>query len=39
MSLQATSLETKGGGLEVEVVDSPLEAVAVPEEKAQTTEL
>lgn len=39
MSLQAISLETKGGGLEVEVVDSPLEAVAVPEEKAQTTEL
>lgn len=33
------SLEAKSDGLEVEVVDSPLEVAAVPEEKTQTAAL
>ena len=35
----STSLETKDDSIEIEVVDSPLEAVAVPAEKSQTSEV
>ena len=35
----STSLEAKDDSIEIEVVDSPLEAVAVPAEKSQTSEV